>query len=132
MEMIGASLLSPSVEVKDPLPRSPVVLASGAMESQIACRDLVLLPSEHGRGGFAAAPPLACPESAKFHVESHSIVDTIGVGACIAIVAVVGVWFVAFVLSRMASQANSYNECWLLFALMAPTSLFGCVRSWIP
>ena len=90
------------------------------MELQAVSSDLSLLPAEHGSDGLAAAPPLAPPESAKFYVERPSILETAGVVALIATAAALGVWFIAFVHSKLASQENSYTQLWLLFTLMAP------------
>ena len=90
------------------------------MELQPVSRQMSLLPAEHDNDDLAAAPPLAPPESATFYVERSSIPETAGVVALIATAAALGVWFIAFVHSKLASQENSYTQLWLLFTLMAP------------
>ena len=85
------------------------------MELQPVSRQMSLLPAEHDNDDLAAAPPLAPPESANFYVERPSILETAGVVALIATAAALGVWFIAFVHSKLASQENSYTQLWLLF-----------------
>ena len=118
------------------------------MELQPVSRQTRLLRAAHDTEDLAAAPPVAPPENANFYVERPSILETAGVVALIATAAVLGVWIVAFVHSKLASQENSYTELWLLFALMAPLTYmyniafrragsymkrsFGFVWSWTP
>ena len=79
-----------------------------------------LLPAQHENDDLAAAPRVAPPESASFSVERPSILETAGVVVRIASAASLGVWFIVFVHSKLASQENSYTQLWLLFTLMAP------------
>ena len=90
------------------------------MELQPLNRQMRLLSAEHGNDDLAAVPPLAPSESANFYVERPSILETAGVVALIATAAALGVWFIAFVHSKLASEENSYTQLWLLFTLMAP------------
>ena len=90
------------------------------MELQPVSRQMSLLSAEHDNGDLAAVPPLAPTESANFYVERPSILETAGVVALIATAAALGVWFIAFVHSKLASEENSYTQLWLLFTLMAP------------
>ena len=90
------------------------------MELQPVSRQTSLLRAAHDTEALAAAPPVAPPESANFYVERPSILETAGVVALIATAAALGVWFIAFVHSKLASQENSYTQLWLLFTLMAP------------
>ena len=79
-----------------------------------------LLSAEHDNDDLGAVPPLAPRESANFYVERPSILETAGVVALIATAAGLGIWFIAFVHSKLASEENSYTQLWLLFTLMAP------------
>ena len=79
------------------------------MELQPVSRQTSLLRAAHDTEDLAAAPPVAPPESANFYVERPSILETAGVVALIATAAALGVWFIAFVHSKLASEENSYS-----------------------
>ena len=79
------------------------------MELQPVRREMRLLSAEHDNDDLAAVPSLAPTESANFYVERPSILETAGVVALIATAAGLGIWFIAFVHSKLASEENSYT-----------------------
>ena len=85
------------------------------MELQPVSRQMSLLPAEPDNDDVAAAPPLAPLESVNFYVERPSILETAVVVALIASAAALGVWFIAFVHSKLAFAGELVHSALVAF-----------------